>query len=89
MPQAGSYFDSDAPVNREEIELRQTFAIGIKDDKQQRTSASSYWSVKEESFFHTCLAVFGTENKAFEKISACLGTKTTHMVSDDPNSQYV
>lgn len=93
MLQPSSYFDSHAPPYREQAELQPPVAIGTKERPRtlsnQRTGASSYWSVNEENYFRACLAHFGTEDKAFEKISAHLGTKTTQMVSDDPNSQHV
>lgn len=86
LSQPGSYFDSNVPVYREQTELLSTAPTGSKERPRalsnQRTGASSYWSVSEEQSFRACIAHFGTEDKAFEKIAAHMGTKTAQMVSE-------
>lgn len=93
MLQPSSYFDSNAPPYREQAELQPTAGLSTKERPRtlsnQRTGASSYWSVNEENYFRACLAHYGTEDKAFEKISGHLGTKTTQMVSKTCISQHV
>jgi len=86
LPHQAPYLDNLPTVYPEQAEL-QPMALHIPQKERpralsnQRTGASSYWSVSEANHFLACLAHFGSEDKAFENIAMTMQTKTTQMVN--------